>query len=294
MNIITLRLAAGLVLFATFSLPTSTTFAQGALTPPGAPAPTMKTLAQIEPRTPISSAPFTISGSGSYYLTTNLTVSSGNAITITTNGVTLDLAGFTILGTAPNATGYAVLLNSGLSDLTICNGHIRGGVTNNGVGNYSGSGFIYGIYSPGIDPVNARVTGVSVSGCQGAGIYLGTGNSTVVESCTVQTVGSYGIRASTVKSCSAADCGSYGISCDQVSDCRGACTGNADGILANTALNCEGYSSGGFGLYAYYTASGCFGYSNTGTGLNAFIASVCHGASGSGTPLTTTHNVNSF
>src|SRR6185437_1380639 len=35
-------------------------FGQGALTPPGGPAPTMKTLSQIEPRTPISSAPFTI------------------------------------------------------------------------------------------------------------------------------------------------------------------------------------------------------------------------------------------
>jgi len=45
----------------------ATLFAQGPLTPPGAPAPTMKTLAQIETRTPISSAPFTISQSGSYY-----------------------------------------------------------------------------------------------------------------------------------------------------------------------------------------------------------------------------------
>jgi len=41
-------------------------FAQGSLTPPGAPAPTMKSLDQIEPRTPISSLPFTISSSGSY------------------------------------------------------------------------------------------------------------------------------------------------------------------------------------------------------------------------------------
>ena len=35
----------------------STSIAQVTLTPPGAPAPTMRTLDQIEPRTPISSVP---------------------------------------------------------------------------------------------------------------------------------------------------------------------------------------------------------------------------------------------
>ena len=62
-------------------------FGQGALTPPGAPAPTMRTLNQIEARTPISSVPFTITSSGSYYLTTNLTVNSGNAIMLRVRGV---------------------------------------------------------------------------------------------------------------------------------------------------------------------------------------------------------------
>ena len=81
----------------------STAFAQGSLTPPGAPAPTMKSADQIysklDPRTPISSAPFIITNSGSYYLTCNLTVSSGDAIDINTNGVTLDLNGFIISST---------------------------------------------------------------------------------------------------------------------------------------------------------------------------------------------------
>ena len=70
---------------------------------------------------------------------------SGNAITIAANGVTLDLNGFTISSTAASAAGMAILLNSGLSDITIVNGHIRSGVTNNGSGVYSGSGFGYGI-----------------------------------------------------------------------------------------------------------------------------------------------------
>ena len=111
-----------LVLFAlvsAFSLQPSALLAQGSLTPPGAPAATMKTLAQIEPRTPISAAPFTISVPGSYYLTTNLTVTTGNAITIATNGVTLDLGGFTIASTAFSASGYGIMLNSGFRNLTL-------------------------------------------------------------------------------------------------------------------------------------------------------------------------------
>jgi len=105
---------------------------QGALTLPGTPAPSMKTLTQIEPRTPISSAPFTISQSGSYYLTGNLTVSSGDAITFAANGVTLDLAGFSITSTKASAAGTAILLTAtGFSDLTITNGHILSGIPMN-------------------------------------------------------------------------------------------------------------------------------------------------------------------
>jgi hypothetical protein len=105
-------------------------FGQGSLTPPGAPGPTMLTLSQVEPRTPISSTPYTITNPGSYYLTADLTVNSGNAITIATNGVTLDLSGFTISSTAGSAAGYGILLVNGPQNLTIANGHIQGGVTN--------------------------------------------------------------------------------------------------------------------------------------------------------------------
>ena len=52
--------------------------AQGSLTPPGAPAETMKTLEQVEPRTPVSSLPFTITQSGSYYLTTTLALAAAS------------------------------------------------------------------------------------------------------------------------------------------------------------------------------------------------------------------------
>ena len=77
---------------------------QGALTPPGPPSPTMKSLSQIEPRTAIASST-TITAPGSYYLTGNLAISSGNAITIAANNVALDLNGFTISSTASPAGG---------------------------------------------------------------------------------------------------------------------------------------------------------------------------------------------
>src|SRR5450432_171554 len=108
-----IRHTAIALLLSTINSPLSTTFAQGSLTPPGAPAPTMKSLAQIEPRTPISSVPFTIGAPGSYYLTTNLTTTVSNAIVIAASGVTLDLNGFTLSSTVPNAAngGFAILIN---------------------------------------------------------------------------------------------------------------------------------------------------------------------------------------
>jgi hypothetical protein len=287
--------ALTLPLMSTLDSQLATAFAQGSLSPPGPPAPMMKTLAQIEPRTPISSAPFTISDPGSYYLTTNITVSSGDAIIIATNGVTLDLNGFTISSTAPSAAGYGILLNSGLRNITIANGLIEGGVTN---GVYAGSGFGYGIeYSSFPPPVNVLVSRVSVFGCQYDGIGLGgIGNSIVVESCTVGSVGSYGIYASTVKNSTAIDCGGDAISGGQVSDCRGESSGgggvsamtalncygssggSAAGVNADTALNCRGYSCSGNGVVAT-SAQNCYGYSSSGTGVYVTSAQNCYGYS---------------
>jgi hypothetical protein len=257
----------------------STASAQGSLTPTGAPAPTMMTLSQIEPRTPISSAPFVISTSGSYYLTTNLNVTSGNAITINANQVTLDLNGFTISSVEASPTGVGILLASpaGSSDITIRNGHITGSVTNNG-DIYSGHGFVSGISYTTNAPNNVRVSDVSVSGCLSNGIFLSFASS-MVESCTVQTVGNIGIDADVVSHSTALSCGLFGILADAISDSHGESYGNGSGVYAYGSVNnCYGYSAGSSGIYAA-TANNCYGYSNIGAGVTANIANNCYGFS---------------
>ena len=74
----------------------------GDLNPPLAPAPTMKTLDEVEPRIPIDSLPFTINASGSYYLTACLS-STTTGIHVNCGDVTIDMKGFTITG--PGDTG---------------------------------------------------------------------------------------------------------------------------------------------------------------------------------------------
>lgn len=125
-------------------------FAQGSLTPPGAPAAMMKTLTQVEPRTAITNVPYTITQPGSYYLATNM-VSAAAGVTIATNWVTLDLMGFTLAGNRSGG-GHGIWIYSGggtvpVQGVTVCNGSIRG--------------FSYGIqarYSQGARFVNLAVS----------------------------------------------------------------------------------------------------------------------------------------
>jgi len=98
--------------------------AQGSLAPPGAPAPTMKTLGQVEPRTPISQTGYTISNSGSYYLATNLTTSGNDpGVRIVASDVSLDLCGFTINGA--ESTGNGISISLGVDNVSVHNGSVR-------------------------------------------------------------------------------------------------------------------------------------------------------------------------
>ncbi len=280
-------------------------FSQGSLTPPGAPAPTMKSLDQIEARTPITNTgAVTISQPGSYYLTANITVNAGDAITISADNVTLDLNGLTVTSTANPEAGNGIVLSGGRKNITIHNGFISTSLTSsNGV--TTGGGFAYGITYANGNPSLTRVTGVSVTGCQLAGIFLNL-NSTVIQSCIVDTVGDTGLFAASVSDSVAVNCAASGVYANTADNCTGSSTAAGYGVFANTANNCLGSSSTGTGLYAVnvatccegYTlvsgvalqansANNCLGYNPNGTAISATVANNCYGESqGSGDGIT--------
>ncbi len=108
-------------------LAAASAFAQGPLTPPGAPAPTMKTLQQVEPRTPITNIPITISVPGSYYLTDHVFYfGTGAAIRVASSEVDIDLNGFTLAG-LPTVTESLIsqTFPSTLHSISIRNGKLR-------------------------------------------------------------------------------------------------------------------------------------------------------------------------
>jgi len=175
-----LKLTAFALFLATINSQLATTHAQGTLTPPGAPAPTMKTLAQVEPRTPISSAPFTISSPGAYYLTTNLFAPPFSyAITIAADNVSVDLHGFAIIGTNTSSGGVLVSANRAV----VANGIVRNCPIGYGINAGTADGCLFenlnaltnaaGIYAGSHSIVRNCIVAQSSTG---GGILCGDGN----------------------------------------------------------------------------------------------------------------------
>ena len=295
------RLVVIALFLSTLSHPLSTAFAQGSLTPPGAPAPTMKSLSQMEPRTAITNSGFVlISKPGTYYLTTNITVSTGDGIDIYASNVVLNLNGFTISSTASPANGIGIWVSSGMANVRIENGFVTGSVTNNNSNVFSGNGFQYGVLTGTSATENLVVSHVSVSGVSDEGIYLNMGNSSMADSCTAYSVGNVGINASVIRNCAADNCANAGLQGESVSDSRGegwsvgvsattanncygrSLSGTASGVAATTAINCTGYTTNGYGVFAT-TAMNCMGTAyGSGTGVNATTANNCTGSSSTG------------
>lgn len=112
-----------LALIAITLIITNESRAQGSLMPSGAPAATMRSLDQIQPHTPISSLPFTISQPGTYYLTKNLAGTIAG-IAISSSGVTIDLNGFELVGDRL-VVGRGITVAAGCENVTIRNGTVR-------------------------------------------------------------------------------------------------------------------------------------------------------------------------
>jgi len=106
----------------------------GDLEPPGAPAPTMKTLVDVEPRTALRNqfdtlTPLVIDQPGSYYLAEDIfAFPSAYGIEITASYVTLDMNGFSLIGNLEVGSWAGIWAHppSGtLQGIVIKNGTIR-------------------------------------------------------------------------------------------------------------------------------------------------------------------------
>jgi parallel beta-helix repeat protein len=175
---------AGVALLLSFILHPASLHAQGTLTPPGAPAPTMKTLDQIEARTPVDAvhtpgngtAEFIINQPGSYYLTTNIVSTNTYGIEISTNNTTLDLNGFSLTGIPGAEDG--IFIDSGFRRIRVYNGIINNWLT-------------YGISCAANDVVFEHLI---ISGNFDTGVNIQGGLGIILRDSTVNGNSSYGIN----------------------------------------------------------------------------------------------------
>ncbi len=197
--------AAIALLVTTINWQLSTAHAQGSLTPPGAPALTMKSLDQIEPRIPVdafhtpgdANSAYAISNSGSYYFTTNLVPAAGKGyvIMIKANNVSIDLAGYSLLG--QGTASFGIEVPNFQTNIIVRNGMVSR------------------FNSYGIDCANVYVGSFDhLIFSQNNFVGLASGRRSTVQDCVAYNNnldGFYVFAYTTVKNCSATENGATGI-----------------------------------------------------------------------------------
>jgi parallel beta-helix repeat protein len=232
--------------------------------------------------------PVTISQPGSYRLSGNLSPSGAtDAIVITTNDVTLDLNGFTILGVAGSGRGVNA---QGRSRIIVTNGIVRGmGSDGLVVGDDSRVERVHAIGNGG-DGIQTNdagtVTGNTARDNGGAGIQVNDGGTVIGN--TALGNGDIGIRAgglasggSTVTGNTTFGNGSTGILAGDGSTVTGntARDNGGAGIIVGggTVSGNTAFGNDGTGILAGGTVSGNTAFGNDGDGIQAGDGSTVSG-----------------
>ncbi len=216
--------------------------------PPGSAVSEMKTLNQVEPRTLISSLPYVIPESGSYYLIQDLE-SLENGIVIEADDVTLDLMGFHIRG--DGSAGYDGIYLKNRSNIEIRNGSVSN-FGNHGISVESDESYDTGKLT--FSGNHLRILNMRIINNGSCGIRF-FGRNNLVENCTVADNGSTGIYGGNrsnaiIRGNSISLNGGTGItlrySCSIITN-NSVCANEGSGISSETAIvtnNNVQYNSG--------------------------------------------------